>query len=216
MDDFSKFSLSRGISSLNLHRFKNNLAPYIMEERATNVGQIDVFSRLLMDRIIFLGSDIDTNVSNIIQAQLLYLDSESQKDRIQLYINSVGGNVFDGLGIYDTMEYISAPITTICTGMAASMASVLLSSGQRGERMALPHARIMIHQASGQVQGTASEIKIYTDLINDLTNDLYEVLAKNANKDIETIRLWCHDDKWMTATEAMDSGFIDKVITKEN
>jgi ATP-dependent Clp protease protease subunit len=187
-----------------------------MEERATNVGQIDVFSRLLMDRIIFLGSDIDTNVSNIIQAQLLYLDSESQKDRIQLYINSVGGNVFDGLGIYDTMEYISAPITTICTGMAASMASVLLSSGQRGERMALPHARIMIHQASGQVQGTASEIKIYTDLINDLTNDLYEVLAKNANKDIETIRLWCHDDKWMTATEAMDSGFIDKVITKEN
>ena len=188
--------------------------PTIIEERKLNVAAMDVFSRLMMDRIIFLGTDIDDYTSNVIQAQLLYLNSQDDSD-ISLYINSPGGVVYDGLGIYDTMQYIDCDISTICTGMAASMASILLCAGTSGKRFALPHSRIMIHQPMGGVRGQASDIEIEAKQILKLKDELYQILADHSHQTLERIEKDADRDHWMTAQEAVDYGMIDNVLTKK-
>ena len=187
--------------------------PTITEERKLNVATMDVFSRLMMDRIIFLGTDIDDYTSNVIQAQLLYLSSKENTD-ISLYINSPGGVVYDGLGIYDTMQFIDCDVQTICTGMAASMASILLCAGTKGKRAALPHSRIMIHQPMGGVRGQASDIEIEAKQILKLKDELYQILADHSNKTREQIEKDADRNYWMTAQEAAEYGMIDNILTK--
>ncbi|MXV15334.1 ATP-dependent Clp protease proteolytic subunit [Hufsiella ginkgonis] len=188
------------------------LTPYIMEERQLNIMQLDVFSRLMMDRVIFLGTAIDDQVANIIQAQLLFLQSADDKRDIQLYINSPGGSVYAGLGIYDTMQYISPDVGTICTGMAASMSSVLLCAGAAGKRSALKHSRVMMHQPSGGVQGPASDIEITAREILKLQRELYEILAKHSGQSYEKVHEVSDRDYWMIAQEAKQFGMIDEVL----
>lgn len=214
--DFQKYAGSKGINSLTMNDYTSvmnkYLSPNIVEERELNIAVMSVFDRLMADRIIFLGTPIDDTVSNIIQAQLLYLDSiDSQKD-IQIYINSPGGSVFAGLGIYDTMQYINPDIKTICTGLAASMGAVLLCGGSKDKRLALPHSRIMIHQPLGGVEGQASDIIIQAQQISILKDELYQIIAKHTNKSIEIIEKDGDRDFWMTADEAKEYGMIDKVI----
>jgi ATP-dependent Clp protease, protease subunit len=218
-DDFKKYaSGNRGISSLNLQRYisANNsyISPTIIEERQLNIASMDVFSRLMMDRIIFLGLPIDDYVANIIQAQLLYLDSTDPGKDIQIYFNTPGGSVHAGLGIYDTMQYISAEIATICTGMAASMGAVLLTAGTKGKRSALQHSRIMIHQPMGGAEGQASDIEITAREIVKLKKELYEIIANHSGKSYEQVEKDSDRDHWMTAIEAKEYGMIDEVLHK--
>ena len=190
------------------------LNPYILEERQLNVTQMDVFSRLMMDRIIFLGTQVDDYAANVIQAQLLYLDSVEPGKDISIYLNSPGGSVYAGLGIYDTMQYISSDVSTICTGMAASMAAVLLVAGAKGKRFALKHSRIMIHQPMGGAQGQASDIEITAREILKLRKELYTIIADHSGNDYAKIELDSDRDYWMTAEEAKNYGMIDKVLEK--
>ena len=217
--DFRKYASDRfGISSLDMHRFtsvyNSYISPTIIEERQLNVASMDVFSRLMMDRIIFLGLPIDDYVANIIQAQLLYLDSADPGKDIQIYINTPGGSVHAGLGIYDTMQYISADIATICTGMAASMGAVLLTAGTKGKRSALKHSRIMIHQPMGGAEGQASDIEIVAKEILKLKKELYEIIAFHTGKPVERVEKDSDRDYWMTSTEAKDYGMIDEVLMR--
>ena len=186
--------------------------PTIIEERKMNMAVMDVFSRLMMDRIIFLGTDIDDYTSNVIQAQLLYLNSIDDSD-VSIYINSPGGVVYDGLGIYDTMQFVDCDVSTICTGMAASMASILLCAGTKGKRHALPHSRIMIHQPMGGIRGQASDIEIEAKQILKLKDELYQILADRSNKTREQIEKDADRNHWMTAAEALEYGMIDGVLS---
>ncbi|HLP74601.1 MAG TPA: ATP-dependent Clp endopeptidase proteolytic subunit ClpP [Bacteroidales bacterium] len=219
-DDFGKYARSeRGISSLNLHRYSSivdnsYISPTIIEERQLNVASMDVFSRLMMDRIIFLGLPIDDYVANIIQAQLLYLDSTDPTRDIQIYFNTPGGSVNAGLGIYDTMQYITASIATICTGMAASMGAVLLTAGTKGKRSALRHSRIMIHQPMGGAEGQASDIEITVKEILKLKRELYEIIAFHSGNPVEKVEKDSDRDYWMTSKEAKDYGMIDEILEK--
>lgn len=219
IDDFGKYARSeKGISSLNLHRYTSVLnsyiSPTIIEERQLNIASMDVFSRLMMDRIIFLGLPIDDYAANIIQAQLLYLDSADPTRDIQIYFNTPGGSVSAGLGIYDTMQYITASIATICTGMAASMGAVLLTAGSKGKRSALKHSRIMIHQPMGGVEGQASDIEISVREILKLKRELYEIIALHSGNPVEKVEKDGDRDFWMTSLEAKEYGMIDEVLTK--
>ena len=191
------------------------LNPYILEERQLNVTQMDVFSRLMMDRIIFLGTEIDDYTANTLQAQLLFLDSTDPGKDISIYINSPGGSVHAGLGIYDTMQFVSSDIATICTGMAASMAAVLLVAGKEGKRSALKHSRVMIHQPMGGAQGQASDIEITAREIQKLKKELYSIIAEHSHTDFD--KVWADSDRdyWMTAEEAKDYGMIDRVMTRK-
>ena len=192
------------------------MTPYIVEERQLNVAQMDVFSRLMMDRIIFLGTEVNSHVANIIQAQLLFLESvDAQKD-IQIYINSPGGEVYSGLGIYDTMQFIKPDVATICTGMAASMAAVLLCAGAKGKRSALPHSRVMIHQPLGGAQGQASDIEITAREILKIKEELALIIARHSGKSTEEVIRTGDRDYWMIATEAKDFGMIDEVLIRGN
>lgn len=186
--------------------------PYILEERQLNVTQLDVFSRLMMDRIIFLGTQVTDQSANIIQAQLLYLDSADPGKDINIYINSPGGSVYAGLGIYDTMQYINSDVSTICTGIAASMAAVLLVAGEKGKRFALPHSRVMIHQPLGGAQGQASDIEITAREILKLKNELYTIIADHSGQPFEKVAADSDRDYWMIANEAKDYGMIDRVL----
>ena len=217
-DDFKKYATRhRGISSMVLDdvvRVQNQyLNPYILEERQLNVTQMDVFSRLMMDRIIFLGTQIDEYTANTLQAQLLYLDSVDPGKDISIYINSPGGSVNAGLGIYDTMQFVSSDVATICTGMAASMAAVLLVAGAEGKRSALTHSRVMIHQPMGGVQGQASDIEITAREIQKLKKELYTSIANHSHTDFD--KVWADSDRdyWMTSQEAKEYGMIDRVLT---
>jgi ATP-dependent Clp protease protease subunit len=217
--DFGKYAASRfGISSMSMQRYisasNSYISPTIIEERQLNVASMDVFSRLMMDRIIFLGLPVDDYVANIIQAQLLYLDSSDPGKDIQIYLNTPGGSVHAGLGIYDTMQYISADVATICTGMAASMGAVLLTAGTKGKRSALKHSRIMIHQPMGGVEGQASDIEIVAKEILKLKQELYEILALHTGNPVDKVEKDSDRDHWMTANEAKEYGMIDEVLTK--
>lgn len=219
MKEFEKYAIKhRGINSLTLHQYTSMsngyISPTIIEERQLNIATMDVFSRLMMDRIIFLGVPINDDVANIIQAQLLFLESTDPSKDIQIYINSPGGGVYAGLGIYDTMQYISSDVATICTGMAASMAAVLLTAGEKGKRTALPHSRVMIHQPMGGAEGQASDIEIVTREILKLREELYEIIATHSGNPIERIRKDSDRDYWMTANEALEYGMIDEVLQR--
>ena len=188
------------------------LNPYILEERQLNVTQMDVFSRLMMDRIIFLGTQVTDQSANIVQAQMLYLDSVDPDKDISLYINSPGGSVYAGLGIYDTMQYVNSDVSTICTGMAASMAAVLLVAGEKGKRFALPHSRVMIHQPLGGIQGQASDIEITAREILKLKDELYRIISDHSGQPFEKVAADSDRDYWMIAEEAKNYGMIDKVL----
>jgi ATP-dependent Clp protease protease subunit len=192
------------------------ISPSILEERQLNVTQMDVFSRLMMDRIIFLGTPIDSYVANIVQAQLLFLDTADRGKDISIYINSPGGSVYDGLGIYDTMQYIGCKVSTICTGIAASMAAVLLVSGEKGRRSALKHARVMIHQPMGGAQGQASDMEITLKEIQKLKKELYTIIADHSGNPFERIEKDSDRDYWMTSEEAKEYGMIDEVLIRNN
>ena len=208
-------SLDQYTSAVNARVSSNYINPSIIEERQLNVAQMDVFSRLMMDRIIFLGTEVNDYTANVIQAQLLYLDSADPGKDVSIYINSPGGSVYAGLGIYDTMQYISSDVSTICTGMAASMAAVLLVSGEKGKRFALRHSRVMIHQPMGGAQGQASDIEITAREIKKLKHELYTIIADHSGQPFERVEKDSDRDYWMTADEAKDYGMIDKVLIKE-
>ena len=217
--EFRKYATKdKGISSLTLDRFEsayaNYISPTIIEERQMNVASMDVFSRLMMDRIIFLGVPINDYVANIIQAQLLFLESVDAEKDIQIYLNSPGGGVYAGLGIYDTMQYINPDVATICTGMAASMGAVLLCAGAEGKRTALKHSRVMIHQPLGGAQGQASDIEITAREIQKLKNELYQIISVHSGKPFDEV--WKDGDRdfWMTSEEAKTYGMIDEVLVK--
>lgn len=219
-DEFKKYArLDRGISSLSYEKYtsvyNNYISPTIIEERQLNIASMDVFSRLMMDRIIFLGLPIDDYVANIIQAQLLFLESTDASKDIQIYFNSPGGSVHAGLGIYDTMQYITSDVATICTGMAASMAAVLLTAGTKGKRSALPHSRVMIHQPMGGASGQASDIEITAREIQKLKKELYEILAVHSGNTIKKIEKDSDRDYWMIAKEAKEYGMIDEILERK-
>ena len=217
-DEFQKYATKHmGISSTTLHNYTsvygNYISPTIIEERQLNVATMDVFSRLMMDRIIFLGVPINDYVANIIQAQLLFLESVDSRKDIQIYLNTPGGSVYAGLGIYDTMQYISPDVATICTGIAASMGAVLLCAGTEGKRTALKHSRILIHQPMGGAEGQASDIEITAREIQKLKKELYEIIASHSKQDYDKIWKDSDRDYWMTAKEALDYGMIDEVLS---
>jgi ATP-dependent Clp protease, protease subunit len=224
-NEFRKYATKhRGISSLNLDHYtsvasniiRNDsyISPTIIEERQLNIATMDVFSRLMMDRIIFLGVPINDYVANIIQAQLLFLESVDAKKDIQIYLNTPGGSVYAGLGIYDTMQYIAPNVATICTGMAASMGAVLMCAGEPKKRSALPHARVMIHQPLGGAEGQASDIEITAREIQKLKKELYEIIAKHSGQKYE--KVWADSDRdyWMTAQEAKEYGMVDEILIR--
>lgn len=222
-DEFNKYAVKHaGISSMNMHRytsmtnaqFTSSVTPRIIEERQLNVAEMDVFSRLMMDRIIFLGVPIYDEVANIVQAQLLFLESTDPSKDIQIYFNTPGGSVYAGLGIYDTMQYINADVATICTGMAASMGAVLLTAGAAGKRSALPHSRVMIHQPMGGAQGQASDIQITAREINKLKKELYTIISAHSGQPYEKVEADSDRDHWMIAEEAKEYGMIDDVLKK--
>ena len=216
--EFKKFATKhQGISSMHVdHYIESSMTPYIVEERQLNVAQMDVFSRLMMDRIIFLGSGVDDHVANIIQAQLLFLESTDASKDIQIYLNSPGGSVYAGLGIYDTMQYINPDVATICTGMAASMGAVLLCAGAEGKRTALKHSRVMIHQPLGGAQGQASDIEITAREIQKLKKELYDIIATHSGNSYD--KVWADSDRdyWLTAHEAKEYGMIDEVLERKS
>ena len=218
-NEFRKYAVKhRGISSLRLDQYKtfaeNYISPTIIEERQLNIATMDVFSRLMMDRIIFLGVPIDDYVANIIQAQLLFLESVDVSKDIQIYLNTPGGSVYAGLGIYDTMQYIAPDVATICTGMAASMGAILLCAGQKGKRTALKHSRILIHQPMGGAEGQASDIEITAKEIQKIKKELYEIIAHHSDQNYKKIWKDADRDYWMTAEEAKNYGMIDEVLLK--
>ena len=221
--EFRKFAVSHfGMSGNTFDQYARQLertvsmsmTPYITEERQLNVAQMDVFSRLMMDRIIFLGNAVDDRVANIIQAQLLFLQSTDAQKDIQLYINCPGGSVYAGLGIYDTMQYISPDVATICTGIALSFGAVLLCAGEAGKRAALKHARVMIHQPSGGMQGTAADMEINAREILKLQKELYQIIANHSGQSYDWVHTSSSRDYWMTAEEAKGYGMIDEVLMK--
>jgi ATP-dependent Clp protease protease subunit len=215
-DEFRKYAVrGQGLNGNTVDQFIHaveNMTRSVIEERPTRFAEIDVFSRLIMDRIIFLGLPVDDNIANIITAQLLFLQSTDAKKDIQLYVNSPGGSVYAGLGIYDTMQYVTPDIATICTGLAASMAAVLLSGGEKGKRSALPHARIMIHQPMSGMQGQASDMEISLKQTLLVKKDLYNILAKHSGKKYDQIEKDSDRDFWMIASEAKEYGLIDEVL----
>ena len=217
--EFQKYATKHlGMNSLALEQYmasNSYISPSILEERQLNVTQMDVFSRLMMDRIIFLGTPIDDYVANVIQAQLLFLDTSDPGKDISIYLNSPGGSVHAGLGIYDTMQYISSDVSTICTGMAASMAAVLLVAGEKGKRSALPHSRVMIHQPMGGMQGQASDMEINYKQIMLLRDELYQIISDHSGQSFEKIMKDSDRDYWMTSTEALEYGMIDQVLRRE-
>lgn len=220
MDEFKKYATGHlGISSLNLERYQSTynsyISPTIIEERQLNVASMDVFSRLMMDRIIFLGAPIDDYVANIIQGQLLFLESSDPTKDIIIYFNTPGGSVHAGLGIYDTMQYINPNIATICTGMAASMGAVLLAGGTKGKRMALKHSRIMIHQPMGGAQGQATDMEIQIKEIQKLKSELYQILANHTGNSFKKIEKDSDRNFWMTSEEAKEYGMIDEILIRE-
>ncbi len=220
MTEFEKFAKgSAGINSLTLHDYRSavdsSISPYIIEERKLNAVSLDVFSRLMMDRIIFLGVPIDDDVANIIQAQLLFLASTDPTADISLYLNTPGGQVSSGLGIYDTMQLIEPDVATICTGMAASMGSVLLCAGAPGKRSALPHSRVLIHQPLGGARGQASDIEIAAREILKTKEELYRIISEHSGQPIERITADADRDFWMTASEAKEYGMIDEILSKK-
>jgi ATP-dependent Clp protease protease subunit len=214
--EFKKYATGHaGISSMHLDTYiQSSMTPYITEERKLNVAQMDVFSRLMMDRIIFLGTGVDDHVANIIQAQLLFLESVDANKDIQIYLNTPGGSVYAGLGIYDTMQYIKPDVATICTGMAASMGAVLLCAGEKGKRTALKHSRVMIHQPLGGARGQASDIEITAREIMKLKKELYDIISTHSGQDFEKVSNDSDRDYWMTATEAAEYGMIDEVLQR--
>ncbi|SCD20468.1 ATP-dependent Clp protease proteolytic subunit [Proteiniphilum saccharofermentans] len=221
-NDFRKYAVkhlgmngSRLDSYMNITSQGGYISPTIIEERQLNVAQMDVFSRLMMDRIIFLGTAVDDYTANVIQAQLLYLDSSDPGKDISIYINSPGGSVYAGLGIYDTMQFISSDISTICTGIAASMSAVLLVAGTEKKRFALNHSRVMIHQPLGGVQGQASDIEITAREIAKIKQELYGIISTHSGKPIEDVARDSDRDFWMTASEAKEYGMVDDVLTKK-
>lgn len=216
--DFEKYALSQGISSMSLDSFTkaNYVNPMILEERQMNVTSIDIYSRMLMDRILFLNTSIEPTMVNILTAQLLWLDQQSDKP-INMYINSPGGSVIDGLQLIDTMNFINAPISTTCLGMAASMGAVILSCGEKGKRFALPHSRVMIHQASGGFNGKSEDVKTSYEQLLRCQKDIYEILSQNIGVNYEEIeRLCSNTDKWFIGREAIDLGIIDKIVGEKD
>ncbi len=219
-DEFKKYATKHlGISSMTMHQFESMhnsyISPTIIEERRMNVASMDVFSRLMMDRIIFLGTGIDDHVSNIIQGQLLFLESVDASKDIQIYLNSPGGSVYAGLGIYDTMQLVRPDVATICTGMAASMGAVLLTAGAPGKRSALKHSRVMIHQPMGGAQGQASDIEITAREIAKLKKELYNIISEHSGKSYDDVWKDSDRDYWMTAQEAVDYGMVDEVLIRK-
>ena len=219
-NDFRKYATKHmGINSLAFDKYtsiyNNYISPTIIEERQLNIATMDVFSRLMMDRIIFLGLPISDYVANIIQAQLLYLESVDSSRDIQIYFNTPGGSVYAGLGIYDTMQYISSDVATICTGIAASMGAVLLCAGTKGKRSALKHSRIMIHQPMGGTSGQVTDIEITTKQIIMLRNELYDIIAEHTGKTFKKVEKDSDRDYWMTAAEAKEYGMIDEILVRE-
>ena len=215
-NEFKQFATKHvGISSTTVNNFTSSLTPYIMEERNLNVSQMDVFSRLMMDRIIFLGTGINDHVANIVNAQLLFLESLDQEADITMYINSPGGGVYAGLGIYDTMQFIKPDVATICTGMAASMGAVLMCAGAKGKRSALPHSRIMIHQPLGGAQGQASDMEITVKEIGKLKTELYTIISNHSGKSMDDVTKDSDRDYWMTSSEAKTYGMIDTVLSRK-
>jgi ATP-dependent Clp protease protease subunit len=218
--EFRKYATKHhGVNSLYFDKLVNRvtptgMTPYIIEERQLNVSQLDVFSRLMMDRIIFLGTGIDDQIANIVQAQLLFLESADSSKDIQIYINSPGGSVYAGLGIYDTMQFIKPDVATICTGMAASMGAVLLCAGEKGKRSALPHSRVMIHQPSGGAQGVATDMEINLREMLKLKNELYTIISNHSGQTFERVHADSERDYWMIAEEAKSYGMIDEVLRK--
>lgn len=220
-NEFDKFArLHCGLSSMTLHRYSSvqsaYINPTIIEERQLNVAAMDVFSRLLMDRIIFLGVPIDDDVANIIQAQLLFLSSTDSKSDISIYLNTPGGSVSAGLGIYDTMQLVEPDVATICTGMAASMGAVLLCAGAKGKRSVLPHSRVMIHQPLGGAQGQASDIEIAAKEILKVKKELYTIISGHTGQPYERIVADGDRDYWMSASEAVEYGMVDEILTRKN
>ena len=220
INDFRKYATKHlGMNSMVLDDVMKAQAgylnPYILEERQLNVTQLDVFSRLMMDRIIFLGTEVNDYTANVLQAQMLYLDSVDSAKDISIYINSPGGSVYAGLGIYDTMQFINSDVQTICTGMAASMAAVLLVAGKEGKRSALPHSRIMIHQPMGGAQGQASDIEITAREIQKLKKELYTIISDHSHQPFD--KVWADSDRayWMTAEEAKEYGMVDEVLVRK-
>jgi ATP-dependent Clp protease protease subunit len=225
-NDFRNYAVKHlGMNGLALDQFtsatnqairSSYISPTIIEERQLNVAQMDVFSRLMMDRIIFLGTDVNDYSANVVQAQLLYLDSADPGKDVTLYLNSPGGSVYAGLGIYDTMQYLNSDVATVCTGMAASMAAVLLVAGEKGKRFALPHSRVMIHQPMGGAQGQASDIEITAREIQKLKKELYNIIATHSGQPFDKVERDSDRDYWMTAQEAKDYGMIDSVLIRQN
>tara|TARA_R110002096_G_scaffold136909_7_gene289855 strand:- start:38834 stop:39496 length:663 start_codon:yes stop_codon:yes gene_type:complete len=206
----------RGLNSMHVENYiESSMTPYIIEERQLNVAQMDVFSRLMMDRIIFLGTGINDQVANIIQAQLLFLESADAKKDIQIYLNSPGGSVYAGLGIYDTMQYIAPDVATICTGIAASMGAVLLCAGAAGKRTALPHSRVLIHQPMSGTQGQASDMEIAVKEILKMKKALYDIISSHSKQDYKRVEKDSDRDYWMSAPEAKEYGMIDEVLEKK-
>ena len=224
-NDFLKYAVSQGLNSMHVEHVMSRgmeharaegggyISPTILEERQLNVTQMDVFSRLMMDRVIFLGTEVNDYTANVIQAQLLYLDSVDSERDINLYLNTPGGSVYAGLGIYDTMQFVKSKVSTMCTGLAASMGAVLLVAGEKGMRAALPHSRVMIHQPMGGINGQASDIEITAKEILKLKDELYQIISDKSGKSIEQIRQDADRDHWMTSAEALEYGMIDKVFT---
>lgn len=215
--EFEKYAIKhRGISSLTLHDYQKhqvtNLTPNIIEERPMNIAVMDVYSRLMMDRIIFLGYPINDEVANIVTAQLLFLESTDRTRDIQMYINCPGGSVYAGLGMYDTLQYITPDVATICIGMAASMGAVLMCAGTKGKRTALKHARIMMHQPSGAIGGQASDIEITVNEIKKLKKELYEIISHHTGKPLKQVEKDCDRDYWLTSLEAKEYGLVDEVL----
>ncbi len=226
-DEFMKYATRHlGMSSMHLEKYAEKSAesmpnikgftPNVIEERQMNVAALDVFSRLMMDRILFLGVPINDYVANVVQAQLLFLESADPKRDVQVFINSPGGSVISGLGIYDTMQYISPDISTICTGMAASMGAVLLAAGTKGKRTGLYHSRVMIHQPLGGMQGQVSDMEIYYNLVKEQQKALYDILVFHTGQDYKKIEADCDRDNWMTAEDAKKYGLIDEVLDRNN
>ncbi len=222
-NEFKKYATRHlGMSSMHLEKYMENsipqidgFTPQVIEERQLNVVGMDVFSRLMMDRVIFMGVPVNDYVANVVQAQLLFLESTDPKMDIQMFINSPGGSVIAGLGIYDTMQYVVPDVNTICTSLAASMGAVLLCAGTKGKRSCLPHSRVMIHQPSGGMQGQFSDMEISYNLIKTMKRELYEIMAEHTGKDVDTIEKDCDRDNWMTATEAKEYGLVDEVLSRK-
>jgi len=221
-EEFKKYATQHlGMSSMHLEKYMatsvpnvNGFTPQVIEERQMNIVGMDVFSRLMMDRIIFMGVPVNDYVANVIQAQMLFLESTDPKRDIQMFINSPGGSVIAGMGIYDTMQYVAPDVATICTGLAASMGAVLLCAGKTGKRTCLPHSRVMIHQPSGGMQGQFTDMEISYKLIKQLRNELYEIMAQHTGKSFEQIEKDSDRDNWMTATEAKEYGLVDEVLKR--